>query len=304
MKKITLILIVLASKLVAQQDPQYNLYQFNPLIINPAYAGARDGIVGTASIRNQWVGFEGAPKTIAASVHAPVLNRNIGLGLTLCNDVMGPRNLTSAHANFAYILKLNNKYKLSFGLNAGLNRYSFNFNKLTYKQNENIIDFSQVQNFNSFDANSGLYFRSNSFFIGYSNTHLFSKEVYNISTGNNGSVSYRLRTHQFLSIGKSFMFSEKFIFAPTILLKSVNGNGLADVNLNAFLFKKVWFGVFARLGYGPGFLFQYYINNNFKVGYSYDTGLGSARNLGSSHEIVISFEGSTKKSKVISPRFL
>jgi hypothetical protein len=55
MKKITLILIVLASKLVAQQDPQYNLYQFNPLIINPAYAGARDGIVGTASIRNQWV---------------------------------------------------------------------------------------------------------------------------------------------------------------------------------------------------------------------------------------------------------
>jgi hypothetical protein len=26
----------------AQQDAQYNLYQFNPLIINPAFAGARD----------------------------------------------------------------------------------------------------------------------------------------------------------------------------------------------------------------------------------------------------------------------
>lgn len=304
MKKIAYIFLLIAAKVWCQQDAQYNLYQFNPLIINPAYAGSRDAINATASVRNQWAGFEGAPRTVAASVHAPVLNRNIGLGFTLYNDVMGPRNLTAAHANFAYIVKLSNKYKLSFGLNAGLNRYAFNFNKLTYKQNENGIDFSQVQTFNSFDANSGIYFRSNSFFIGYSNTHLFSKEVFNLSTTNNGSLSYRLRTHQFLSIGKSFLINEKFIFAPTILFKSVNNNGSVDVNLNAFLFKKVWFGLFTRLGYGPGFLFQYYVSNNFKVGYSYDTGAGKARNLGSSHEVILNFERPSKKSKVISPRFL
>ena len=134
-----------------------------------------------------------------------------GIGLTLYNDVMGPRNLTGAYGNFAYILKLNNKYKLSFGLSAGLNRYAFNFNKLTYKQNENTIDFSQVQTFNSFDVNSGLYFRSNSFFIGLSNTHLFASDVFKIETGNNSFLSYRLRTHNFLSIGKSFLINENFI---------------------------------------------------------------------------------------------
>jgi type IX secretion system PorP/SprF family membrane protein len=304
MKKLIILLLLLNTGAFAQQDPQYSTYQFNPLVINPAYAGARDGLSATASVRNQWVGFDGAPKTIAAGVHSPILNRNIGIGLTLYNDVMGPRNLTGAYGNFAYILKLNNKYKLSFGLSAGLNRYAFNFNKLTYKQNENTIDFSQVQTFNSFDVNSGLYFRSNSFFIGLSNTHLFASDVFKIETGNNSFISYRLRTHNFLSIGKSFLINENFIFAPTLMLKTVSGKGMADINLNAFLFKKVWFGLFVRSGYGPGFLFQYYINNNFKVGYSFDVGGGHAKYLGGSHEIVINFEMPSKKSKVISPRFL
>ena len=65
----------------AQQDPQYNLYQFNQMVINPAYAGARDGISIVANVRNQWVGFDGAPKTSVISGHAPILNKNVGIGI-------------------------------------------------------------------------------------------------------------------------------------------------------------------------------------------------------------------------------
>ena len=70
----------------AQQDPQYNLYQFNPLIINPAYAGARDGLSIVADVRNQWVGFDGAPKTSIISGHSPILNKNVGVGFTLIDE--------------------------------------------------------------------------------------------------------------------------------------------------------------------------------------------------------------------------
>src|ERR1041385_7888224 len=137
-KHIFIILFVIAAGSgVAQQDPQYNMYQFNPLIINPAYAGSRDGLALVADVRQQWVGFNGAPKTNVLSGHAPILNKNVGVGLTLIGDRMGPRNMLGVSGNFAYILKLNNKWKLSLGMSAGYNRYQFNYQDVTFKNIDN-----------------------------------------------------------------------------------------------------------------------------------------------------------------------
>ncbi len=306
MTKNFIILLIFAASLVAsaQQDPQYNMYQFNQIVINPAYAGARDGIAAIASARQQFGGFSGAPQTICASVHAPLAKKNIGVGLTLLNDVLGPRNMIGAYGNFAYILKLNNKYKLSLGVSAGYNRFQFNYNKLEFKTNENFSNNLNNQVANALDVNSGIFFRSNSFFVGFSATHIAAKNLFEVTTANNTLYTYRLRTHQFLSIGKSWQVNQNFIFAPTLLLKSYTGKMVVDVNFNAFIYKKCWLGVFAKLGYGPGFLFQYYVTNSFRVGYSFDSGLRSARSLGPSHEVIIGFDLAKLKQKMINPRFL
>lgn len=304
-----LFLLVYASLIKAQQDPQYNLYQFNPLVINPAYAGARDGLSGAANVRNQWVGFDGAPKTSVLSVHSPILNKNIGLGLTVLSDKIGPRNMIGVAGNFAYILKLNEKWKLSFGLSAGYNRFQFNYNQLTFKTMDNtsvgVNDLSR----GALDFNSGIYLRTNTFFFGFSATHMYAKQLFKIDLKDTSSVanqlSYRLHTHNFMYIGKSLMLNENVIFSPTILFRTVRkGSANMDVNFNFFLYKKVWLGVFLRGPYGPGFLVNYYVNNKFKVGYSYDTGFKNAKMLGASHEVSIGFDLSGNKSKIISPRFL
>ena len=302
---ILLICVLFTQTTKSQQDPQYNLYQFNQMVINPAYAGARDGLSVIAAVRNQWSGFSGAPKTSCISLHGPVLNKNIGVGLTVVNDVMGPRNLFAVYGNFAYILKLSNKWKLSLGINAGYNRFQFDFNKLNFKTTETNNVFNQTQTYNALDINSGVYLRTNTFFIGLSSTHVGAKPLYEIPTGSyGGNVSYRLRTHNFISIGKSFVINQNLVFAPTTLLKFTNNAGQIDINLNFFLYKKLWLGAFVRGAYGPGFLFQYYITNKFRVAYSYDTGLGNQRRLGASHEIMIGFDFSGNKPKVVSPRFL
>src|SRR5688572_8973412 len=126
----TIICSLLSLCLSAQQDPQYSLYQFNQMVINPAYAGSRDGLSVVAANRQQWVGFSGAPKTTCLSLHGPVLRKNLGLGLTLVNDQMGPRDVTSVYGNIAYLLKVTNDMRLSFGVNAGYNRYQFNNSKI------------------------------------------------------------------------------------------------------------------------------------------------------------------------------
>ncbi len=312
MKKIFYILIFfsLFYQFKAQQDPQFNLYQFNPLIINPAYAGARDGLSVVANVRNQWVGIDGAPKTNLLSVHSPILNKNVGVGLTIINDRMGPRNMIGAYGNFAYILKLNNKYKLSMGLNAGYNRFQFNYSAIQFKNTDaatnNLSDFNR----GALDINSGLYLKSNSFFMGLSVTHIKANKIFefelNDTISNEKSViSYRLRTHTFFTLGKSFVINENVVFAPTILLRTSSGNGgNLDLNFNFFLYKKLWLGLFIRGPYGPGFLMQYYVNQKFKVGYSFDMGLRDARKLGPSHEITIGFDFLNNKAKIISPRFL
>ena len=43
----------------AQNEPIYSQYMFNPLIINPAYAGVHDMASVYGVYRNQWTGFGG-----------------------------------------------------------------------------------------------------------------------------------------------------------------------------------------------------------------------------------------------------
>lgn len=290
---------------LAQQDAQYSLYQFNPLIINPAYAGAREGLSTVASIRNQWTGF-GDFRTLCLSLHKPIMSKKVGLGLTVVNDKLGPRNMTGFYANAAYIAKLNSKFKLSFGLNAGFNQYQFNYSKITFSTTEGPVDLSQNNSHAVLDVNGGLYLKSNTFFAGLSISHLNAASVYNYDavTSLSGNYAYNLRRHVFLTIGKSFILGENVIFAPTLLIKQTKTSGATDLNLNFFLYKKLWLGVFARSGFGSGFLLQYYINNKFRVGYSFDAGAKESRRLGGSNEVMLGFDFMGNKSKMVNPRFL
>ncbi len=305
-KQILLLLLLITSLANAQQDPQYNLYQFNQMVINPAYAGARNAIAVIADVRSQWVGINGAPKTNCLSLHAPIANNKVGVGLTLVNDALGPRTSNGIYANAAYILKLNNRWKLSAGIGAGMLQNRFDFNKLTFKAQEINTQLYERQSFTVVDLTAGFYLRTDKFFMGLSTTHLSSPSIYKYNNTINSissSVSYKLQPHTFFTIGKSFMLSEKVVFAPSFTIRIVN-SGNSDLNLNFFLFKKLWLGAFYRSNYGPGALLQYYVTNNFRVGYSYDTGTNDARRLGPSHEVMLGFDFSTNKSKIVSPRFL
>ena len=74
MKKILIITLLLAGTLqtFAQQDPQYSLYMFNPLGVNPAYAGSRELLSAVLVHRSQWIGLEGAPETQVLAINTPL----------------------------------------------------------------------------------------------------------------------------------------------------------------------------------------------------------------------------------------
>ena len=130
-KIIAVLVLTLGSFTIhAQQAPMYTHYMYNTLMVNPAYAGSRDALSVTALYRSQWVDFKGAPVTQTLSMHTPLNNEHIGLGLSVLNDKIGPTNNTSVFADFAFIMKLNEKSKLALGLSAGADIFRANLNTL------------------------------------------------------------------------------------------------------------------------------------------------------------------------------
>src|ERR1700750_1557636 len=116
MKRILYYLILLMPAIaLAQQEPMFPHYMYNTLWLNPAYAGTREAMTITGIHRSQWVGFDGAPIDQSLTLHTPILNGKVGLGLSLVNDKIGPTKNTLIAIDVAYHVQLTKKSKLSFG---------------------------------------------------------------------------------------------------------------------------------------------------------------------------------------------
>ena len=123
--RLSLLLLLLAgSSAVAQQTAQFNQYMFNPLGINPAYAGSRDVLSTVALFRTQWLGFEGAPTTQTFAIHGPLWRKRMGLGFQVTNDQIGPRNVINSDVSYAYRFPFL-KGRLGFGLSGGVIYHAF-----------------------------------------------------------------------------------------------------------------------------------------------------------------------------------
>ncbi len=295
--------------LKAQQDPQYNMYLFNPYIINPAYGGTREAIAVTGSLRNQWVSFPGAPQTSYLSVHAPLKKYRLGYGIAAMNDRIGARNTSAAYASVSYILPLSSKWKLSFGARAGAINYQFNLNKTEYKDaNDNSFTLLNSYQKTVLDIDAGFYLYTRSFYGGLSFTHLNQARIINSSfamAGGTSSAVYRLVPHGFFILGKSFYINENFLLNVNYLQQWAWGRYKGDLSVNTLLKNRIWLGIFVRGDYGGGLLTQIIVTRQLRIGYSYDLGAGIKRALGGTHEIMIGWDIRAKNNTtVINPRFL
>src|SRR5687768_11498760 len=127
--------ILLAAGLAsAQQRPLQSLYMFDPLLVNPAYAGSHVQLSGTAIYRNQWVNFDGAPKTFTGTVHSGFRKARVGLGIIFANDQIGVHSDNSLYGVYSYKIPLSQRKNgavLSMGLQAGFNTLRSDYFKTT-----------------------------------------------------------------------------------------------------------------------------------------------------------------------------
>ncbi|QIL41205.1 type IX secretion system membrane protein PorP/SprF [Pedobacter sp. HDW13] len=319
--------IAVTFQLKAQQNIQFTQYIFNSLSVNPAYAGYKEEWFGQLGLRSQWTGLEGAPKTGQLSIDGVAdANKNIGLGLQITDDRLGPQNATSVYANYAYRLRLDedDTQRLSFGLAAGISQYGLDGNKLRPVDGDDAnLPIGKI-NSTIPDIRFGVYYYNPKFYVGLSAMDLFSGQNSNrfFNWNSNTIENIRRKRHYYLIAGAMINLSDDTKLRPSMLFKEdLKGPSSLDIGGMLIFGGRFWIGgsyrteanlwkkryeqgqTLSSLNSISG-ITQIYINNQLRVGYSYDyiiSELSSFQN--GTHEITLGITFPGKNRRVLSPRF-
>ena len=274
-------------------DPLYSQYMFNQLALNPAYAGSRDVMSIYALTRRQWAGVDGGPNTQVISVHSPLMNRKVGLGLQILGDQIGPQKNSGVFASYAYRIRFKNAH-FSFGARVGTYTYRYDQNKISYK--DPLENAQPTTKETHYRADFGIYYNSKTWYWGWSIIHL--------ADINTSSSTYLPTIHRYLTVGKAFQASKNLIINPSILLKSYDKTSNMDVNINFLLRQKLWMGFSLRKNSMP-LLLQFVASEHLKIGLSWDLPVGKVVSyLGTSTEVLLQWDLNVRKTKTLSPRYL
>jgi len=308
LKKIAIGLVLTSRSLAihAQQAPMFTHYMYNTLSVNPGYAGSRDALTVTALHRSQWVDFKGAPLTQTLTLHAPLKNEHIGLGLSVLNDKIGPNNNTSVMADFAYIMKLTPKSKLALGLSAGANIWQANLSTLELDQQSDPVFQNNIQNHATPNFGFGAYYSRERFYAGISAPNLLQNNYSVVTTDAGTTLTGKEQRHFFLIAGTFLKLTDNLEFKPTTLIKVTPAAPIqADLTASFVIMKKLLVGAMYRSGDAVGALVGFDITDQFHIGYSFDWsyGLQTSKYNQGSHEIVLRYDFLIfDKKQIHSPR--
>jgi type IX secretion system PorP/SprF family membrane protein len=305
MKKLYLVALVVFSMIMdlqAQQDPHYTQYMYNMNVINPAYAGSKENLSIGMLYRKQWVEIEDAPTTATFSGHAPV-GKNVGLGLSVISDKIGPVEENNIYGDFSYTLQLGGEHKLAFGLKAGLTLHQVGlFSDINHTlPDQNDPAFAENTSNSYFNLGSGLFYYTNKYYLALSVPNMMKSKHLDFNGRKFGSEV----SHYFLTGGYVFDVSENIKFKPFFMMKSAfNAPTSLDLSTNFLFNEKFEAGVTYRLEDSFGAMINYAISPNVKLGYAYDHIVSDLNvTTPSSHEIVLLFDLNFPRKVSSSPRF-
>ena len=299
---VTLSVIAFTVEIHAQQDPHYTQYMYNMSVMNPAYAGSKENLSLGLLHRKQWVEIEDAPTTTTFFGHAPV-GKNVGMGLSVISDKIGPVEENNIYADFSYTLNLGGEHKLAFGLKTGLTLHKVGLYDEVYPTLPDEFDpaFSENTSNSYFNIGSGLFYYTNKYYLGFSIPNLMKSKHLDFNGREFGSEV----SHYFVTGGYVFDINQNVKFKPFFMMKSAFEAPTSwDLSANFLFNEKFEIGGTYRLEDSFGAMVNYAITPNIKLGYAYDHIVSDLNvTTPSSHEIILLFDLNFPKKVSSSPRF-
>lgn len=279
--RIFFLLLLSAGALHGQQEPMYTQFMFGKMLYNPGYAGSFESPTLLAVYRNQWIGLEGAPKTIALSYNQPLLNNRVGVGGNLVRNSVGINRTLTIDIAYAYRIALRRGY-LGIGLQASMRHMyqDWTDSRLVTTQPIGIDGAIPGEAKSKLLPNFGfgIFYTGPKWFAGLAAPRLVSN---NIDFAEQGGVLSREVQHFNAMAGVSFDLGEQMELTPQLLMKYAIGAPFdVDVNVMGSYQRKFYLGATYRTGGDSGgagesidALFGIQATKNLFFALSYDIGL-------------------------------
>ncbi|MDL2243723.1 type IX secretion system membrane protein PorP/SprF, partial [Bacteroidales bacterium OttesenSCG-928-J19] len=297
----SLLLTACFTPVKAQFDAQFSNYWAAPNYFNPAAIGMSDKINLTALGRLQWVGVEGAPKTVHVLADLPwnFSGRRHGLGVSMYTDRAGLFSTNVMSGQYSYKTKLWGG-ELGVGVQVGYVSETFNADSIYIPGENDYMDPTEATSFsgkmtdNTIDAGFGVYYANKKMYAGLSVTHLVAPRLelsdkaileiprayyflfgYNIQLNNpllELQPSFLLKTME----PSSFEIENDSIYTKSFdkTLKAMWTQTQLDVNVRLVYNKMLWLGASwrgATLARRESAIAMLGIKfKSFELGYSFD----------------------------------
>jgi type IX secretion system PorP/SprF family membrane protein len=271
-----------------QQLPIYSQYLFNRFLINPAVAGS-DGYTSlNLTAREQWVGYDGAPRTFSFSaqtriikkgyklksnvfnnqVYRPKTDGRVGIGGYIFSDRNGLIQRTGFQLTYAYHMWVRSNTQFSMGLALTGYQYKIDEKAINFGDpNEPWLNNDLRKGMFVPDVTFGMYLLNSKYSFGLSAEQLFEASA---KIGNTAYQNFRIERHYYffgsydISSGNSSFIEPSFIVNMSEQLKPQ-----ADMGVTYIYKQDLWAGLAYRTSgaiiANVGVKYQ-----NMYIGYAFD----------------------------------
>jgi len=267
-----------------QQENLYSQYIAGNLSYNPAVAGNTGILTMTAIHREQWIGFNGRPRSSMFSAHTPLRYDALGVGLTVNNHSIGPIVDTYISGDVSYSISLDRTTKFSFGLKVGMDLFSFDRGILSTSSG---LPHASKHDRSTIKPNigAGVLWQGERFLFGISTPRLLRQKYYKdiVDTEN------LQRHHYYITAGYLIDLSSEWQLRPSTHIKITKGSPIStDISATAIYEERVWLGAYYRLKAAIGALVQVQIVDSFRAGLA--AGFATHRVNNASIEVMVCYE--------------
>ena len=236
---LTLLFLLLTFLSIAQQQIERSTYDSNAFIWNPAMTSINDYWEVGANYKQQWAGFENAPRTITASVQYPFQENNMSLGMYLLNDQTHPLIFNAIGFTYNYQLKLNltKEDYLSIGILGSYGEYRVDMKDIVTSDGADPLTPVNGASMIIPNVGAGLFyttnkdkFDDNTLYIGVSANQLLSSDL--IFEGMDQDLNLQRVPHANAILGATILIEQDLYFEPSIWANYASQN-IFDINVGA-----------------------------------------------------------------------
>ena len=270
----------------SQQQPVTDLYLFEGLAINPAFAGAPVQLSASVIHRDQWANFPGAPVTQLFAAHSSFMSNKIGVGLLVSRDNIGIHEDFGLFGVYSYKIQMKSA-NLSLGIQGGFNNISSDFTKLKLKDQNDLLLQGKISTFNPNFGTGALLYNAESY-IGFSIPYMLNSDIVDIEGVLSEAKRYR---YYYLYGGSSVELSPDVSFRPAALVRLQQGSPLSfDLNGMFIFYETVGAGASYRWDDSITMIFELKLHENLHMGYAYNYTISQINRFSNgTHEIMINY---------------